>query len=279
VTDLIERDFGPRAIPELLRAYRDGLGNDAAFQRALKVDMATLARRFDAYVRERFAGPLATVEARVPGQARGGARPNVDLPDTARTTVPGEYVRRLGEAHAHLEAGRTREAIAAFQRAKALFPEYAQGDGPYWQLAMLYKAAGDARKAADELSQLTARNGGHYAAHLELATLLEGLGDKAGAAAALDGAIYISPYDPAVHARLATLAAATGDTRRVVRERRAILALAPVDVADARFQLALALNAAGDAAGARRELLQVLEQAPTFAPAQDLLLKLRGGTP
>jgi Flp pilus assembly protein TadD len=82
-----------------------------------------------------------------------------------------------------------------------------------------------------------------------------------------------------VHARLATLAAATGDTRRAVRERRAILALAPVDVADARFQLALALNAAGDAAGARRELLQVLEQAPTFAPAQDLLLKLRGGTP
>jgi hypothetical protein len=48
VTDLIERDFGPRAIPELLRAYRDGLCNDAAFQRALKVDMATLARRFDA---------------------------------------------------------------------------------------------------------------------------------------------------------------------------------------------------------------------------------------
>jgi len=50
-------------------------------------------------------------------------------------------------------------------------------------------------------------------------------------------------------------------------------------VVDARYRLALALHEAGDAAAARRELLQVLEQAPTFAPAQDLLLRLRGSTP
>jgi Tfp pilus assembly protein PilF len=53
------------------------------------------------------------------------------------------------------------------------------------------------------------------------------------------------------------------------------VALAPVDVADAHYQLALALFESGDAAGARRELLRALERAPNFAPAQELLLRLQ----
>ena len=58
-------------------------------------------------------------------------------------------------------------------------------------------------------------------------------------------------------------------------------ALAPVDMAEALYQLAVALSDAGDAAGARREVLRALELAPSFAPAQELLLKLQpgGGAP
>jgi cellulose synthase operon protein C len=60
-----------------------------------------------------------------------------------------------------------------------------------------------------------------------------------------------------------------------VRERRAILALDPVNRADAHYHLAVALLAAGDRAEARREVLRALEIAPNFADAQDLLLRLR----
>ena len=62
-----------------------------------------------------------------------------------------------------------------------------------------------------------------------------------------------------------------------MRERRAVLALAPVDLAEARFQLARALLAAGDRTAAKREVLLALEGAPTFAPAQELLLTLVDG--
>ena len=54
------------------------------------------------------------------------------------------------------------------------------------------------------------------------------------------------------------------------------VALKPVDIADAQYNLAVAYRAAGDAASARRSVLRALEAAPHFQRAQDLLLDLRG---
>jgi hypothetical protein len=51
-----------------------------------------------------------------------------------------------------------------------------------------------------------------------------------------------------------------------------------VDKPEALYQLALALAEAGDAAGARREVLRALELAPRFQRAQELLLRLHRGT-
>ena len=78
-----------------------------------------------------------------------------------------------------------------------------------------------------------------------------------------------------LHAKLAQVATRAGDHRTALRERRAIMALNPPDPIDARYELARALAAAGDVASARRELLAVLEQAPSFEKGQALLLELR----
>jgi tetratricopeptide (TPR) repeat protein len=258
VCEMLEQEDA-RALPALLAAYRDGLAPAAAIARATGGDPAALDRRFDAYVRRRFAGAFAAVGA--PGQP-GAAAP---------------FARALAEARAHAAAGRVDDAVRGFERAKAMFPEYAEDDSPYRELARLHLGRGDARRAAAELAALAARNGGAYDAHVELAALLERAGDAAGEAAALERAIYVSPYDVGVHQRLAALAAGLGDHRRAVRERRAVVALAPVDAPDALYQLARALQRAGDAAGARREVLRALELAPSFAPAQELLLELQPG--
>jgi thioredoxin-like negative regulator of GroEL len=83
-----------------------------------------------------------------------------------------------------------------------------------------------------------------------------------------------------VHTRLAELASRAGDHRTALRERRAIVALDPPDPIDARYELARELAASGELAAARREILGVLEQAPSFEKGQALLLELRsrGGT-
>jgi len=95
----------------------------------------------------------------------------------------------------------------------------------------------------------------------------------------LERMIWIWPYDQDVHVKLAEASARSGNPGRAVRARRAVVALGPTDMLEARYQLARALLAAGDSAAARREVLGVLEQAPTFEKAQALLLELRATTP
>jgi Tfp pilus assembly protein PilF len=68
---------------------------------------------------------------------------------------------------------------------------------------------------------------------------------------------------------------ARGAWRQAARERAAVLALDPVDRAEALYQLAYAWNQAGDKAAARREVLKALEIAPSFEKAQALLLEVR----
>ena len=167
-------------------------------------------------------------------------------------------------------------ARALFEQARAMFPEYGGDDGPSWYLAEMARAANDTTRALSMVEQVTSRNETAWEANMMEADLREARGDKSGAIRALDRLNWIWPYDPTVHVRMATLSAAQGDRARAVLERRAIIAMGPTDLLDARYELARALRDAGDIAGARRELLQVLEEAPSFEKAQALLLELRG---
>jgi len=259
VCEMIEKQFGARAMVDILKAYRGGDGTERVMLGVLKVSSEELDKRFDAYVRERFARQIAAVAA-------GGA---ADAPPR------GQFVALIAEGQALLARGQNSEAISVLERAKALFPEYADDDSPYRHLAAAYKATGDLRRAAAELQAHTLLNESDYASNLALAEMLEKLDNRGGAAAALERAIWISPYDPAIHVRLAEHLAATGDKTKVVRERRAIVALDPVDRAEARYQLARALVEAGDRTAARREVILALEEAPGFERAQILLLQLQ----
>ncbi|MDQ4079781.1 MAG: tetratricopeptide repeat protein, partial [Gemmatimonadota bacterium] len=261
VCEMIEKEFGTRALVAMLNGYREGHGSERVVRAALKISPDELDAKFDAYVRDRFGRQLAAV-----GAGRGD--PHGEPPR-------GEFMALIAEGRGLLERGKHAEAITVLERAKALFPEYAEDESPYRHLAAAYKATGDLRRAANELQTHTLLNEADYEANLDLATMLEQLGDRAGAAAALDRAIWISPYDPSIHVRLAEHLAAIGDRTREVRERRAVVALDPVDRAEARYQLAKALAAAGDRAAARREVLLALEEAPTFEQAQSLLLELQ----
>jgi tetratricopeptide (TPR) repeat protein len=175
-----------------------------------------------------------------------------------------------------LNDGRLDLAEEHLSRAQQLFPEYAGDDSPYVFLARLAMQRGDTRSAEVQLSRLTAINENNYAALLQLATLREDLGDLVGAAEALDRAIYIYPLEMSVHLRLAEMASVLGAHEQAVRERRAVVALDPVDRAEALYQLALALYEASELTEARIQVLGALEIAPSFDAAQDLLLEIAG---
>ncbi len=278
VCELIERDFGAKALTRMLEGYRDGLNTDEVFRQVLKTDLAAFDKRFDAYMQERFAKIAPTIRVVARGEPGAGGGPigigrEIELP--TGTPDANDFIGQLRMGRALLEKGDVDGAVVYFERAKTLFPEYAGNDSPRWYLARVHKDRGAFAKAADELRVLTSANENHYQAHLDLADVLQALGDDAGAAAILDRSMYISPYDPAMHARLATLYAKTGNRTGALRERRAVVALAPVDRAEALYELALAHHEAGDVTGARREVLNALEEAPNFEKAQTLLLALR----
>jgi tetratricopeptide (TPR) repeat protein len=252
VAEWIEAQRGFPAVLDLLQAYRAGRTTEEAFQSVLGTSLDDFDKGFFAHLKERYAGPLAGLD---------------------------EFEKELSAGMALFHQKKLDEARPKLERAQSLFPEYGGDNSPRWYLAVIDKEKGDAKASAEQLAKLTAINERHYRAHLELANLLEEQGDAAGAAATLERALYVWPFDAAVHDRLAALHGARGDRAGVVRARRSLVALDPVDKPEALYQLAVALEAAGDAAAARREVLRALELAPRFQRAQELLLRLRRGAP
>jgi cellulose synthase operon protein C len=249
VCEMIAKDFGERALMDMLRAYRAGQNTEQVIRRVLRMDLATFDKRFDDYLQQRYASSIAAVRDR-------------------------SYQRHVVEGRTLLQRGETARAIESLQRAVQAMPEYGGGDGAY-PLLVRALLAHDRARATEVLGTVVTLGDVPYETHLEYADLLLQRGDTARAADALESAMFMNPYDIAQHERLATLYARAGDKGKVVRERLAVVALNPVDRAEAYYNLAVAQREAGERADARRSILRALEVAPHFQRAQELLLDLR----
>ena len=184
------------------------------------------------------------------------------------------YTRDVALGRSLMRRGDTASAVAPLEQARAKFAEYGGAESAYPLLARALLATGDRKRAVAVLSEMAGLGDVPYETHIMLADLLLQNGDTAAAANALESAIFVNPYEVAHHERLADLFARLGDRTRTIRERRAVVALKPVDKAEAYYQLALAYRAAGATQDARRSVIRALEDAPHFEKAQDLLLQL-----
>jgi cellulose synthase operon protein C len=267
VCEMIEQQFGAKALVDMLRAYRDGASTTQVFSRVLQLTPEQLDARFDAWLRARFATPLAAIS-----------------PADSGKDLSGDFVTAMRAGARLVAAKQADSARAVLERAQAMFPDYAGPSSPAEYLARLAMERGDLKEALAQVQRVTARTETAWDANMLEAELREKLGDSTGARVPIERLIWISPYDVSLHSRLAELATRAGDHRTALRERRAVVALNPPDPIEARYQLAATLAASGDVAAARREVLGVLEQAPSFEKGQALLLELRrasgaGSTP
>lgn len=274
VGEMIESQKGIGAIRDMLDGYRRGLTTERVFRDVLKVDPAAFDDQFDKWLRQRFARQFAAVKPALPVTLGGRRQPGGDA-----IPITGPFMEALDRGRQLLADGKVDDAIVELKKAKEMFPEYAQPDGPYALLAEAYRRKGDNRAVAAELQGMTSINEEAFAENMAAASVMLELGDRAGALAALDRAVWINPFDQDAHTRLAELAAQMSEHRIAIRERRALLALDPTDRVEALYQLALAHADAGDMVSARREVLRALEQAPNYSKAQDLLLRVRSSRP
>jgi tetratricopeptide (TPR) repeat protein len=167
------------------------------------------------------------------------------------------------------QTGRADEAAAAFQRALAARPGYAEA---HYMLGTVLKQRGKADEALAELRETVRLQPRSAEAHLSIGQILRQRGDAAGAAAALAEADRLRKLTGddqaatfAVSAGLKKLAAK--DLTGAIASFREAVRLAP-EQAQAQYQLGLALQKAGAVAEARKHLAEARRLAPYLAAGE-----------
>ena len=177
-------------------------------------------------------------------------------------------------------AARTRhndEVLAQAEAVIALYPDYVFDANAYQLLAAAALAEGKPAIALGALKRYAEHRGRDPAALEQLAKLEQQAADDPGAIATLQQINLIDPvFDTDSHRQLGELLMNARDFGGARREFGAVLALHPLDQAQANYDLARACHAAGDAPCAMNAVLAALEVAPDFKPAQKLLLELTG---
>jgi tetratricopeptide (TPR) repeat protein len=157
----------------------------------------------------------------------------------------------------------------------AMYPEYVGDANAYELIADANKAKGDAKAEASVLIAYEHEGGQEPAVLKRLATLEESAGQQAEAAGTLERLNYIYPVkDEELHHHLGDLLYAQKQYDGAIREYIAVVASNPVDKAGAEFHLAQAYLAAGQKDKAQESVLAALEAAPSYRPAQKMLLEL-----
>jgi tetratricopeptide (TPR) repeat protein len=280
VFDLIESRWGLVAILDMLEGYGEGRSNAQVFQEVLGQSPQAFDETFQEYVRDRWGERMRAVSQGSQGErigAGGREAGSVDALRRRAQELPESFQARLAYGRALFREGRLEEAETEFRAALSLFPEYGGMDGPFWYLAEIHRERGELERAARALQQLGTLSETAYSAHAQEAELWLELGDVPAAARALEKVVEIVPFQVSPHFALADLYEELEEVEGAVLERRAILALEPTDRANAHYRLAVALAKAGHRAEARSQVLRALEIAPSFEPALELLLELRGG--
>jgi tetratricopeptide (TPR) repeat protein len=185
-----------------------------------------------------------------------------------------EWKKQLKITVGDLRAKKYDDVIREGATIRDFYPDYVEPGSVYELMADAYEAKGDKTAARKELETYSQQGGRSPLLIKRLATYQEEAGDPKKAAATLDRLNYIYPEDPELHKRLGDLWLAQNNLPGAIREYQAVLATKPLDQAGAHFELANALRKANRIDDARDQVLQALEAAPGYKPAQRLLLEI-----
>jgi tetratricopeptide (TPR) repeat protein len=187
---------------------------------------------------------------------------------------PSKYGKLLDAGVEALDGGDLDKAIVSLKEAVDMYPEYSD-DGNAWEpLAEAYLKKGNKAAAADTLKKYLTFSELSYPSYVKLSELLEESGDKAGAARSLEGAMYVRPMDLKGHSKLGQLLLELKQFSGAAREYETMIALKTPDRATAYYLLAQAYLGDGKRAEARKAVLSSLDIAPSYEPAQKLLVEI-----
>ncbi len=246
--DFIQQQFGAQKLLDLVQQFAIPHSTPEAIRTVLGMSPEAFDRQFQDWLYQETAALVAGFDG---------------------------WHRQLEALVAAARAGHHEQVLANAESVIALYPDYVYEGNAYQLLAEAALASGKAQLAAGALARYVQHRGREPAALEQLAKLQQDAGDSAAAIATLMKINMIDPvFDTDSHRRLGDLLMQTRDFGAARREFGAVLALHPLDKAQANYDLARACHGAAEATCAMNAVLAALEVAPDFKPAQKLLLEL-----
>ena len=272
VEHLVELN-GDAALRTLLLAYAEGATDTDAFARAFAKGVDEVDASFRKFVESRYAA-LGRALADPPTKVAPTDLPG--LRDRASAS-PGNYFSQMTYGTAALKAGQREEAKRVLEVAARLVPQPGTFGSPRALLAELAEQAGNREAARKEWRELLVWDHENVEAARRLAAAAGTSPDAADDREyALRVIADLDPFDGDAHRELGRRLLAKGQFPAAAIEFRAALALGPANLAEAQTDFAEALFKMGRKEEAKRQLLLALQQAPSYARAQDLLLSVIG---
>jgi len=252
ICDFIKAKWGEGKLLDMVHAYAQLQTTPQAIEGALGVSPKNFDKQYLAWIYKKYGTAAASFD---------------------------DWRQSLKALVTAAQAGQNDAVLAKGPALIEEYPEYVEEANVYELMAAADKAMGDAKAEAAVLTEYEHAGGESPAVLKRLATLEEAEGQLAEAAQTLARLNYIYPVkDEELHRKLGELLLAGKQYDGAIREYSAVVALHPLDKADAEFHLAQAYMATGQKDKAEESVLEALEAAPNYRPAQKLLLELKQGS-
>jgi cellulose synthase operon protein C len=246
ICDFIEFKGGFAAIKKMLLLYKANKNTPEVFQEALGMTLDQFDSEFFKWVDDKVK--------------------DIDVK---------AFTELMNSGQEEMVKGDTDKAIETLTKSIQMYPEYTDEHNAYEPLADAYLKKGDKKAAIETLKKYVGYSDTAFKGNIKLAGLLLESGDIAGARHAFETAIYIRPMDLEEHKKFGDLLLNEKQYGPAVREFEALIALNVPDKAGTYTKLAESDFGRGDRQSAKANVLKALEIAPSYAPALELLLKVR----
>jgi len=245
----IEQKWGFDKLVALLRQFTKNTTTADAVEATFKLSPKEFDKEFRAFLSQRFAPYLKN---------------------------PKEWQNHMAATYVAEEKKDWPAVIANARKAIDALPDFTLDGSAYLPLAHALDETGKRADAVKTLQDYRRLGGWNPTALRQLARWQEEANNIGEAADLYSALVLIEPLDATLHSKLGERYDATGKPAEALREYQVLLALNPHDSATAHFGIARAFNSLGNRADSRRHLLDALETAPHYRPAQDLLLEMSG---
>ncbi|HXC98563.1 MAG TPA: tetratricopeptide repeat protein [Verrucomicrobiae bacterium] len=309
VVEYIVQKFGFDALKQILTDLGDGVNINDAIARHTE-PMPQLEKDFAAFATDRAnslapgldwqkPGDTTAQTAAAPAASSSGSngsdtdvitrlmhRRTEEIAGTNAATAPSEpaansapnYWRLLVEAETALQDRQWAEAKAPLETLIKLYPAQTGSDSAYALLAGVHRELNETNEERQSLITLAALDSDNTEAYARLMEMDDARGDWGGVAENAERFLAVNPLLPLPYRELARASEQLNHDAPAIRSYQRLLLLDPPDPAEVHYRLARLLHKTGDAGGAKRNVLQALEEAPRFPDALRLLLEIEGPT-